>query len=61
MLLGVLGHQRLRYLRDQSQIIQADFEWQHRELTGRKHVVEMSSKSQLHGFISANSESSGKK
>ena len=51
MPLGVLDHQRLRYLRDQSQIIQADFEWQHRELTGRKHVVEMSSKSQLQVYI----------
>ena len=51
MLLGVLGHQRLRYPLDQSQIIQADFEWQHRESIGRKHVVEMSSKSQLQVYI----------
>ena len=51
MPLGVLGHQPLRYLRDQSQIIQVDFEWQRRELAGRKHVVEMSSKSQLQVYI----------
>ena len=51
MLLGVWGHQPLRYLRDQSQIIQVDFEWQHRESIGRKHVVEMSSKLQLRVYI----------
>ena len=51
MPLGVLGHQRLRSQLDQSQITQADFEWQHRELIGRKHVVEMSSKSQLRVYI----------
>ena len=51
MPLGALDHQRLRYLRDQSQIIQVDFEWQHRESIGRKLVVEMSSKSQLRVYI----------
>ena len=51
MPLGVLDHQPLRYPLDQSQIIQGDFEWQHRESIGRKHVVEMSSKSQLRVYI----------
>ena len=51
MPLDVLGHQPLRYLLDQSQIIQGDFESQHRELIGRKHVVEMSNKLQLRVYI----------
>ena len=51
MPLGVLGHQLLRYLRDQLQIIRANFELQHRESVGRKLVVEMSSKSQLQVYI----------